>query len=322
MQEIAKSTPTQSIGIFFKYDPLGNRIKKITAITPISHCFTCVVAPPVYDTTNYARDAQGNILAAYDRKRDSVKLNEWDLYGSKRIGTLDTNLRVYPPVPTYTTVFDSTTISYLEGQKQYELTNHLGNVLATINDRKLSVDTNHDGHTDYYQANTISAGDYYPFGMPIPGRSFKLLPDSEYRFSFNGKLMDKDINGKGNFYDYGMRIFGIDCLPRFLSIDPLASEFPSYSPYMFAADKPIWAVDMDGLEDSTATIVFTPLPQPEPYFHSADNFVPCDPAWLWASYKDFVNNLFVAPLINATNTIKDPNVSTNDKVVTGVQGCN
>ncbi len=318
VQEIAKSTATQSIGIFFKYDPLGNRIKKITAITPISHCFTCVVAPPVYDTTDYARDAQGNILAVYNRTKDTVKLSEWDLYGSKRLGTLDTNLRVYPPIATtYTTVMDSSTISYLEGQKQYELTNHLGNVLATINDRKLSVDTNHDGHTDYYLSNTISAGDYYPFGMPIPGRRFQLLADSCYRFGFNGKMFDKDIYGDKGSYDYGMRMYN-PRLGKFLSVDPLTLKYPHYSPYMFAGDKPTWAVDLDGLEDSTATIVFTPLPQPQPHFHSADYQAKYSPLWVWAEFADAVNNTLIGPLIDAANKIKDPNTSTVDKVVTGV----
>lgn len=36
---------------------------------------------------------------------------------------------------------------------------------------------------------------------------------------------------------------------RWLSRDPLASKFPYYSPYQFAGNKPIVAIDIDGLED-------------------------------------------------------------------------
>lgn len=56
------------------------------------------------------------------------------------------------------------------GQKFFELSNHLGNVLATVSDKKAGIDTNEDGVLDYFQAEVISASDYYPFGMLMPGR--------------------------------------------------------------------------------------------------------------------------------------------------------
>ena len=36
---------------------------------------------------------------------------------------------------------------------------------------------------------------------------------------------------------------------RFLSVDPLARQFPFYTPYQFAGNKPIECIDLDGLED-------------------------------------------------------------------------
>lgn len=36
---------------------------------------------------------------------------------------------------------------------------------------------------------------------------------------------------------------------RFLSVDPLASTFPEYSPYQYAGNTPIQAIDLDGLEE-------------------------------------------------------------------------
>jgi hypothetical protein len=39
-------------------------------------------------------------------------------------------------------------------------------------------------------------------------------------------------------------------LRRFLSIDPLASEYPFYSPYAFSGNRVIDAVELEGLEPS------------------------------------------------------------------------
>ncbi|MDP4268410.1 MAG: hypothetical protein Q8880_13385, partial [Bacteroidota bacterium] len=50
------------------------------------------------------------------------------------------------------------------GNKEYELTNHLGNVLTVISDRKIGIDDDNDGKYDYYVADVISSQDYLPFG--------------------------------------------------------------------------------------------------------------------------------------------------------------
>lgn len=58
---------------------------------------------------------------------------------------------------------------HLLGQKQYELTNHLGNVQASLSDKRY-VKTTGVGVRDYFNASIQSAYDYYPFGMLMPGR--------------------------------------------------------------------------------------------------------------------------------------------------------
>jgi len=98
-----------------------------------------------------------------------------------------------------------------------------------------------------YTADVIPAPDYYPFGSPIPGRS---MEGDGYRFGFNGKEMDDEVSGNGNQYDYGFRIYN-PRLGRFLSVDPLTRSYPWYTPYQFAGNKPIWKVDIDGLEEGT-----------------------------------------------------------------------
>ena len=68
-----------------------------------------------------------------------------------------------------------------------------------------------------------------------------------YRFGFNGKEHDDEPNGAGNQYDYGFRIYN-PRLGRFLSVDPLTSTYPFYTPYQFAGNDVIRAIDLDGLE--------------------------------------------------------------------------
>ncbi|MEM6525260.1 MAG: PKD domain-containing protein [Bacteroidota bacterium] len=49
-------------------------------------------------------------------------------------------------------------------------------------------------------------------------------------------------------YDYGFRIYN-PSVGRFLSVDPLTSSYPWYTPYQFAGNTPIQAIDLDGLEE-------------------------------------------------------------------------
>ncbi|MGB3869378.1 MAG: RHS repeat-associated core domain-containing protein, partial [Flavobacteriales bacterium] len=70
-----------------------------------------------------------------------------------------------------------------------------------------------------------------------------------YRFGFNGKENDNEVYGAtGTFQDYGERAYDTR-VGRFFSVDPIANDYPWYSPYQFAGNKPIWAVDLDGLEE-------------------------------------------------------------------------
>ena len=70
-----------------------------------------------------------------------------------------------------------------------------------------------------------------------------------YRFGFNGKENDNEIKGTGNQQDYGMRIYD-PRLGRFLSVDPITKNYPWLTPYQFASNTPVQAIDQDGLESS------------------------------------------------------------------------
>ena len=132
--------------------------------------------------------------------------------------------------------------NYQRGSKLFELSNHLGNVLTTISDRKF-------GHksgslNDYYTADVVSATDYYPFGMEMPNRTYS---SPTYRYGFNGKEKDNEAKGEGNQQDYGMRVSD-PRLGRFLSVDPITKKYPELTPYQFASNTPIQGIDQDGLE--------------------------------------------------------------------------
>jgi len=69
-----------------------------------------------------------------------------------------------------------------------------------------------------------------------------------YTYGFNGKENDDEVKGiKGSQQDYGMRIYD-PRLGRFLSIDPISKKFAYFSPYQFAGNTPIKAIDLDGAE--------------------------------------------------------------------------
>ncbi|MFT6384285.1 MAG: RHS repeat-associated protein [Bacteroidia bacterium] len=130
------------------------------------------------------------------------------------------------------------------GQKRYELSNHLGNVLAVITDRRIQACG--AGDVMYYNAQVVSVSDYYPFGMGIKEREWS---DStfNYRFAFNGMEQDNEVKGQGNSYDFGARIYD-SRLGRWMSIDPLASKFAYESNYVFVTDNPLIYKDADGNE--------------------------------------------------------------------------
>jgi hypothetical protein len=92
------------------------------------------------------------------------------------------------------------------GNKYYELDNHLGNVLATITDKRLQNGPDTTVVTSF-NAEVNSAQDYFAFGAIQNYRNFN---SGNYRYGFNGKENDnevkQDYNGNNNIgaqQDYG-----------------------------------------------------------------------------------------------------------------------
>jgi RHS repeat-associated protein len=89
-------------------------------------------------------------------------------------------------------------------------------------------------------SDVLSAEDYYPFGLSMPGRKL-----NDYRYGFNGKEDDSETG----WQDYGMRIYKPG-LGKFLSVDPMTNKYAKLTPYQFASNRPSMMIDIDGLEGS------------------------------------------------------------------------
>ena len=66
-----------------------------------------------------------------------------------------------------------------------------------------------------------------------------------YRFAFNGLEQDNEVKGFGNSYTTEYRIYD-SRLGRWLSLDPLADNYASYSPYHHTFNNPIVFKDQKG----------------------------------------------------------------------------
>lgn len=108
------------------------------------------------------------------------------------------------------------------GRFSYQLADHLGNVRAVVVDA---------GGT---AVSVTGKTDYYPFGMPMPGRHV----DGGYRYAYQGQEKD-DETGREAFE---LRLWDAR-IGRWLTVDPYR-QF--HSPYLGMGNNPISMIDPDG----------------------------------------------------------------------------
>ncbi|MHC0439217.1 thrombospondin type 3 repeat-containing protein [Flavobacterium sp. 3-210] len=133
------------------------------------------------------------------------------------------------------------------GDKNYELSNHLGNVLSVITDRPLFVQ---NGSTYSFNPDVLSYSDYYPFGMLVPNRH---QDTKEYRYGFQGQEKDDEQKGEGNSLNYTFRMHD-PRVGRFFARDPLEPKYPFYSPYQFSGNRVIDMIELEGLEPTNTKV--------------------------------------------------------------------
>ncbi|WP_343786381.1 RHS repeat-associated core domain-containing protein, partial [Wandonia haliotis] len=229
-------TDAASPNITFLYTPFGQRAMKLVE----GRSGGSLTGDQNF--TYYAYDANGQVMAVYEIAfpTDSYKLNERHLYGAERLGVNSEEVTIYQGgnFTSYTHKEEDVVHTEESGHKRYELTNHLGNVLAVINDRKIYNSTDQN-----YDPVLLSWSDYYAFGMTMPGRNGGV----NYRYLFNGMEHDGEVSGNGNSYTTEFRQYD-PRLGRWKSLDPLMAKYPGMSPYVAFNNNPIYFVDPFGLE--------------------------------------------------------------------------
>jgi RHS repeat-associated protein len=184
----------------YSYDDRGFRVKKT------------VTTPTNTKTTWYARDLSGNIIGTYQTvDATPPRLIEMPVYGSGRLGLANASGGIIT--------------KYV-----YELTDHLGNVRTTISNN-FSED---DGSSEY---DILSATDYYPGGMTMPGRDYT---SETYRFGYQGLYAEKDEETGYNQFE--LRLYDAR-IGRWLSTDPYGQY---HSPYVGMGNDWSNGIDPDG----------------------------------------------------------------------------
>jgi hypothetical protein len=179
---------------------------------------------------------------------------ELHIFDSSKVGMIALNKNINTPVTTSLKTTNSNNnvgnianaISYLRyndiiGKKYFELSNHLGNVLVTVSDRKTPQfkTTGNAPNTvttfSYFKASILSATDYYPFGMAMPGRKFD---NDKYRYGFNGQEKTPEIfegSTTALFWEYDSRT------GRRWNVDPVVKVWES--PYVTFGGNPATYAD-------------------------------------------------------------------------------
>lgn len=107
-------------------------------------------------------------MSTYTFDTDTFRWSEAHIYGSSRIGVYNAEQVLVVGTTTQNSHLQANEHENIRGKRHYELSNHLGNVLAVVSDRRTGICTGNG--LVAYNAEVVSATDYYAFGSPMPGR--------------------------------------------------------------------------------------------------------------------------------------------------------
>lgn len=242
IKRIKRTSGSDTKIVSFDYDAMGNRIAK--------HVEDNLTGLPE-KSTYYVLDAMGNTLNTYehvvDNQTTTYNLQERQIYGSSRLGIYDETVDMFTALPV-----SGTPYSHEQAHKYYEMSNHLGNVLTVITDKKEPLSSN-GTDVDGYTVFIVNSTDYTGFGVEMDGRKFET---DFYRYSFQGQEKDDEIKGEGNSLNYRFRMHD-SRVGRFFAIDPLSPKYPFYTPYSFSGNQLIAFIELEGLEQFEAGKLYT-----------------------------------------------------------------
>jgi RHS repeat-associated protein len=224
----------------FKYDAVGNQItagdNRYYEWTAGNGLFTYKNQVGASDPTIFAQyqyDASGNRVSKMVRTgTDVAPVYEWSIYidGVFEYHKLDDG-----------TVYEKNYVHIMDDKSRICMVRIGTPFPDDITENTTYVLENQIGSSAARLDNTggvIDIEEYYPFG----DSSLRTFTKKRYRYV--GK--EKDL--ESGLYYYGARYYAAwTC--RFISVDPLASDYPFYNPYNYAGNKPIDRIDIDGLQE-------------------------------------------------------------------------
>jgi len=110
-----------------------------------------------------------------------------------------------------------------DSERRYYHTDHLGSTRA-VTDQSGTV---------------VERRDHYPFGLQMPGRTLAQGPRADE--DYTGHQLDEETG-----MHYAGARFYMSALGRWGTTDPLADDFPAWSPYNYVQNNPISLLDPDG----------------------------------------------------------------------------
>jgi RHS repeat-associated protein len=119
---------------------------------------------------------------------------------------------------------------------EYNLQDHLGNTRVVFS-----------GHSNG-QPEVMQVTDYYPFGLVMNQENYFASGVLFNKYLYNNKeWQDDELAGNSlGWYDYGARLYDPE-LGRWHTIDPLAENYSSTSPYAYVLNSPVNAIDPNGM---------------------------------------------------------------------------
>jgi RHS repeat-associated protein len=184
-------------------------------------------------TVYYTYDSQGNRVRKVIERLDGKILDRiyigtgFEVYREKYSGGVDLERK------TLHITDNSQRVAIIDTETgelpviRYQIDNHLGSAC-------LELDEN---------AAIISYEEYHPFGTTSYRSGRNETEVSQKRYRYIGKERDEETG----LYYYGMRYYAA-WIGRFVSVDPLQFDYPHYTPFQYAGNKPISFIDLDGAE--------------------------------------------------------------------------
>lgn len=213
----------------YTYDPNGNLKTDVNkGIIDIAYYHLNLPSQVSFGTNKifYIYDASGVKLKKMIAEGSSVTTTE---YAGKYIYE-NGELRQFS-IPEGYVEPDSNQYRYV-----YQYKDHLGNVRLSFSDL--------DGNGSINPVTEILRElNYYPFGLEHKGyNNIQRGLENNYQ-TYQGKEQQKELGL--NWHDFEARNY-MGEIGRWMSIDPLAEEFPEWSPYVFTYNNPIKFIDPEG----------------------------------------------------------------------------